>query len=244
MSSGKDLIYDVSIILTGYNEGPCLEENLIRIKEILQGTRYSWELILIDDKSSDATPGIFQRFAKDANNIQVYLHQENVGRGGTVMEGIRKARGRIVGYLDTDLELLPVHIPEFIRSIEKGSDIAIATRIYRVYWHNLIRTVLSSGYIFITKTILGIPFEDTEAGYKFFDREKVLPILKNIKDQRWFFDTEIVLRSVKKGLKIVEIPVIFIRRPEKKSSVKLFRDTFLYASNVKKFRRELNLKRQ
>lgn len=235
-------LYDVSVILTGYNEGPILEENLNRVEDILKSTRYSWELILIDDKSQDNTPVVFQKFAKGKENVHVYCHLENVGRGGTVMEGILKAHGKIVGYLDTDLELSPVHIPEFIRSIEKGADLAIATRIYRVRLNNLIRTLMSSGYIMIAQNILGISFEDTEAGFKFFNRQRILPVLKQVKDKRWFFDTEIVMRSAKKHFKIEEIPVIFIRKPEKQSSVRLFRDTILYARNLKKFRHELRLK--
>jgi len=168
-SSKKENLFDVSVILTGYNEGTILESNLLRVEEVLLGTRYSWELILIDDKSSDDTPYIFQKFANGKSNVSVYLHQKNVGRGGTVTEGIKNAGGKIVGFLDTDLELSPVHIPEFIRSIEKGNDLVIATRIYRVGWSNIIRTILSNGYVYIAKTIMGMPFEDTEAGYKFFN---------------------------------------------------------------------------
>lgn len=243
LSTKKAKLFDVSLILTGYNEGSVLADNIKKVEEILSGTRYSWELILIDDKSSDDTPYVFKEFAKGKKNVSVYLHQENIGRGGTVVEGIENARGRIVGYVDIDLELSPVHIPEFIRSIEGGNDLAIATRIYRVGWNNLIRTIISNGYIYIAKAILGMSFEDTEAGYKFFNRERILPVLKKVKDKRWFFDTEIVLRSAKKGLKIVELPVIFIRNPEKKSSVKLFRDSFLYICNLKRFRKELSLKK-
>ena len=87
--------------------------------------------------------------------------------------------------------------------------------------------------------MLKIPVKDTETGYKFFNRERILPILTKATDPGWFWDTEVMALSYHANLKIVELPCLFIRRSDKKSSVKIFRDSFEYFSKLVKFSHEL-----
>lgn len=229
---------DVSVILTGYNEGPDLYKNLCRVKRVLEDTKYKWEIILIDDKSQDDTPLIFQKFATcNKNNISVYLHKKNIGRGGTIIEGIQKAKGSIVGFLDTDLELSPHNIPEFIRAIQDGADIAAGVRFYGILGQTIIRTIASRGYIWLVKRYLQVDLEDTSAGFKFFKRRKILSLLKKIKDRRWFFDTEIMVRGHKAGYRIAQIPIIFSWKPNKKSSVNVISDSIYFLIKLYDFKR-------
>lgn len=228
---------DISVILTGYNEGPSVEDNLLKVKQLLDHSKYKWEMILFDDRSSDATPDAFAGFARKYKNIRAYFHKRNIGRGGTVIDAIKKSRGRFVGYIDTDLELSPVYVFEFIQMLERGFDIVIATRFYTVSPGNLLRTIISKGYIFLMKLLLNLEFKDTEAGFKFFNKRKIMPILKKIEDKRWFFDTELVARSYLSGLKIAEIPVVYIQNRNKKSSVRIFQDSTDYFRKLLKFRK-------
>lgn len=69
------------------------------------------------------------------------------------------------------------------------------------------------------RKLLGVDLNDTETGYKFFRRERILPVLDEIEDQRWFWDTEVMVRSHYKQYQIVEIPCLFLRRFDKKSTV-------------------------
>lgn len=228
---------DISVLFTGYNEGSELGSNLERVRNLLNTSRYSWEMILYDDRSRDDTPEVFRQFAEKHTNVRAFFHKKNVGRGGTVAEAIKKARGKYIGYIDTDLELSPVYIFEFVKDLENGADMVIATRFYTIGMSNFIRTVMSKGYIFVMHKCLHLPFKDTEAGFKFFKRNKILPILKKVKDKRWFFDTEIVAYSYWFGLKIIETPVVYMRKPEKESSVKVIRDSFDYLKKIWVFRK-------
>ena len=119
-----------------------------------------------------------------------------------------------------------------MRAIEGGADIAIATRIYTVSFSNLFRTILSTGYTKMVKRFLNLGLKDTEAGLKFFNRKKILPVLDKTEDKRWFFDTEIVARSLWEGLKITEVPVLYLKKPEKQSSVHAIRDTIRYTKSL------------
>ena len=227
---------DVSLILTGFNEGRALRKNLRLVKEVLDSTRYSWEIILIDDQSHDGTARVFSDFAEKNRGVRAFFHEKNVGRGGTVMEGMRNAKGRVVGYLDTDLEILPVHIAEFIRAVDKGADVVIARRHYNLTTSVFLRMVLSQGYVFIMRKWLGLGFRDTEAGCKFFNRRRILPVLESVKDKRWFFDTEVVVRSFYEGLRVVELPVVYVWNPDKESSVNVLRDIWCYLGQLWRFK--------
>ena len=229
---------EVTVILTGYNEGKGLLRNLRKVKRILDSTRLKWEIILWDDKSGDDTARIFSVFAGRKKNIRFFQNEKNLGRGATVKNALKKARGRIVGYIDTDLELSPIYLPEFVFSLKDGSDMAIAKRIYAVGASNFLRAVLSRAYVFLVNRLLGINLSDTEAGFKFFKKAKIMPVVKKIKDNRWFFDTEIVVRSVWRGLKVTEIPVVYVYDPQKASSVNILTDTIIYFKKLLEFRKE------
>ena len=84
----------------------------------------------------------------------------------------------------------------------------------------------------MVKRFLNLGLKDTEAGLKFFNRKKILPVLDKTEDKRWFFDTEIVARSLWEGLKITEVPVLYLKKPEKQSSVHAIRDTIRYTKSL------------
>ena len=92
---------------------------------------------------------------------------------------------------------------------------------------------------FLVKLLLKLDLKDTETGCKFFNREKILPILEEIHDRHWFWDTEIMARAYIKGLKIIETPSIFIRKGFY-TRVRIFRDSLVQFRNLARFKRELN----
>lgn len=89
------------------------------------------------------------------------------------------------------------------------------------------------------KHLLKVNFHDTEVGFKFFNHQKILPILDEIEDSRWFWDTEIIVRSYYKWLKIKEYPALFLKSFEKKSTVKVFRDSWDCFRKLISFRKKL-----
>ena len=86
--------YDVSVIVPCYNEAPILEQSLRDLRWVMGQTSYRWELIAIDDASCDETPRLLERLLADRPDTRVILHRSNLGRGGTVTEGLALARVR------------------------------------------------------------------------------------------------------------------------------------------------------
>ncbi len=230
---------DLSLVIACYNETPVLEDSINKILKILDSTHWSYEIIFVDDLSQDGTPELLQKLVKQyaGHELRVLLHETNHGRGRTVSDGFRTARGEVVGYIDIDLEVSPCYIPSMVIAIQDGADIATAHRIYRISPKLFHRFLLSNGYKILTRLFLGLNLKDTETGYKFFRKDKLMTILDQVKDEGWFWDTEIMTRAFLAGFKIQEIPCLFTKRYDKKSSVHLIRDSLAYLINLVKFRR-------
>jgi len=231
----------ISVVLACYNEEETLAANFIEIRDTLDGLGQPYEVIFVDDVSQDRTRELIHSIMKDHSDLefQVLLHEVNQGRGATVTDGFRAARGEIAGYLDVDLEVHSRYIPSLVRAIEKGADVATVRRIYAFQIRSLDRYLMSRGYSFLVRRMLGVSVRDTETGYKFFRRETLLPVLDEIRDPGWFWDTEFMVRAFRRGLRIEEIPGAYIRRFDKASTVHGLRDSLRYFAKLLSFRREL-----
>lgn len=234
---------DLSIILACYNEGPTFEKSIKKIISVLGRIGKKWEIIFVEDKSIDGTKKSIEKFTKETKKssrrhfdssqifggqVKAIYHKKNYGRGKSVSDGIIKASGEICGYLDVDLEVSADYIPIFVAEVEKGYDMVVGRRFYEGGLRSLTRFIASKTYAFLVKRWLRISFEDTEVGYKFFRRSKILPVVLKTRDSGWFWDTEICARAYFVGLKISQVPVLFVKRTDKKSTVRLLPDTWQY----------------
>ncbi len=231
----------LSVILACYNEEGLLEASFDEIEETLRDFGHRFEIIFVDDMSRDRTRDIIRSIvaAHPGLDLRVLLHERNMGRGATVTDGFRAARGEVAGYLDVDLEVHSRYIPSLVRAIHNGADVATVRRIYAFQLRALDRYFMSRGYSFLVQRLLGVSLHDTETGYKFFRREKLLKVLDEIEDPGWFWDTEFMVRAARQGLSIREIPGAYVRRWDKTSKVSGLRDSVEYFARLLRFRREL-----
>jgi glycosyltransferase involved in cell wall biosynthesis len=231
----------VSVVLACYNEEEILAASFAEIRDTLENLGRPYEIVFVDDVSRDRTREIIAALVADnpGVDIRVLLHERNQGRGATVTDGFRAARGEIVGYLDVDLEVHARYIPSLVRAIERGADVATVRRIYAFQVRSLDRYLMSRGYSFLVRRVLDVPIHDTETGYKFFRREKLLPVLDEIEDGGWFWDTEFMVRALRHGLRLEEIPGAYVRRRDKTSTVSGVRDSIEYFRKLLRFRRTL-----
>jgi glycosyltransferase involved in cell wall biosynthesis len=229
---------DLSLVLACFNEEPHIRASVQRILQVLDNSRFTFELIFVDDCSRDQTRAIIDELIGENPGVAMsrIFHTANTGRGGAVTDGFRIAKGKVAGYIDIDLEVDARYIPSCMLAIQDGADVATALRVYRFYWRGVVRWVLSRGYTVLRQRLLGLPLADTETGFKFFRRDKLLPLLDEIEDKGWFWDTEIMTRSYLRGYRIVEIPCLFQRRFDKRSTVNPWRDSIEYVGKLFRFR--------
>ena len=228
----------LSVVVACYNEAEVLEASFRELRETLEDFGRPFEIVFVDDASRDRTRELLRALLAENPGlaIQLILHEQNRGRGATVTDGFRAARGEIAGYLDIDLEVHSRYIPSLVREIQNGADVATVRRIYAFQLRALDRYFMSRGYSYLVRRLLGVSFHDTETGYKFFRREKLMPVLDQVQDGGWFWDTEFMVRALRHGLRIVEIPGAYVRRWDKTSKVSGLRDSAAYFARLWAFR--------
>lgn len=233
---------ELSLILPCYNEAEHFSQSAERILQALKKSKLGFEIIFVEDKSTDKTVEFIKSFINKYPNesLRAVFHTQNQGRGQTVIDGIKKAQGTYVGFIDIDCEVSPTYVPEFIKKLREGYDVACGLRFYNFEMKSVLRWLASETYRKINQIMLGHPLKDTEAGFKFFKKSAVVNILKLTSEKHWFWDTEVMVYAWKSHLKIVEIPVEFIRRSDKTSTVNLVSDSIDYIKKLWQFRRKLN----
>lgn len=219
---------DLSLVIACYNEAGHIEKSLPELRAVLDRSGMSYELVIIDDCSQDDTVDVLRRLCDGREDVIFRAHEKNVGRGGTVAEGFRLSRGKVVGYLDIDLEIGPWYLlPALDKLHSEKLDGVIAHRVYKLNAHPtvLVRQWMSFGFRKLSHLLLRLPQTDVAGGFKFFLRERILPIVDQCESTHWFWDTELVYLGDRSGLNIDEIPVLFLRRTAKESTVRMIPDT-------------------
>lgn len=206
----------LSVIIPAYNEAKRLPITLIDIDKHLKKADFSYEIIIVNDGSKDATAEIVERFSHLIKNLKL-INQENTGKGGAVKKGILEAKGKIRLFMDADNSTSIDQFDKMIPYFNEGYGVVIASRdiegsqlIPPQPWHK--RIAGNMGNIFIQ--ILLLPgMLDTQCGFKAFTEEAAEKIFSLIKINRWGFDVEVLALAKKIGYKIKEVPVIWINNP-------------------------------
>ena len=235
---------DLTLVIPCYCEGTHIEQSFSELLAALQRCKLDFEIVFIDDCSPDDTVQKLERLTAAEPSARLLRNDRNLGRGGTVTRGFRESNAKVVGFIDIDLSTPPLYVPHLAALVlEDRVDVATCRRSYKIepqVFHKVwLRYVLSYGYRVLGRWVLGHGLADTETGCKFFDRARILPVLDRIEDPRWFWDTEIMVYASLAGLRIVEVNSIFIRRPEKPSTVKVARDVLDYLRNLVAFRQRI-----
>lgn len=216
----------VTVVLTCLNETPYIREAITQIRTVLASTVYEPQFIVVDDGSSDVSQ--LRALARSTGSVHVIYHEKNIGRGRCASDGIAASKTDFTACIDPDLEI-PAHcLFACFLALEQGADVVIARRYYNFTIKDIIRVILSRGYSTLVQLFLALPYHDTEAGLKAFRTKIIQPVLRQTKDTRWFWDTEIVARSYYAGLAIREVPAVVIKRDDKQTTVHLIKDSLMY----------------
>ena len=207
----------LSVIIPAYNESVNLKNGaLSQVWEYLKGVEYPYEVLIVDDGSKDNTVSVARQQVKTMRGFQV-VENPHGGKALTVISGMQKASGEIVVFTDMD-QATPINqieklFPQFI----EGHDIVIGSRHGR-RGAPLIRKISAWGFATLRNILLGLPFADTQCGFKAFNQKAVSEVFPKMEDI-WRekvssgaavnagFDVEMLFLAKQRGLKIVEVPV-------------------------------------
>lgn len=205
----------VLLVLPIYNEEKDLNDSVLKLRDFCLNNlscKYLWNIVIVDNASTDCSAKIAQKLCKSFKDLDYYYLSQK-GRGRALKEVWLSQDYDISFYMDIDLSTDLKHLLPCLEVLDSGgANIAVGSRFTRgsvVVGRPFIRRVCSSGYIKLVKLFSRSKITDFQCGFKGITKETATKILGNILDNKWFFDTELLLLAEKSGYKIYEEPVVW-----------------------------------
>lgn len=200
---------DLSVIVPFKDESERLPRTLSAILAFFNGRGGRYEIILVDDGSVDDTLAAIKPFLRP--EVVVLRHAKNQGKGAAIRTGILFATGRRLLFMDADLSTPIEEIDALNRALDEGFSVAIGSRCApgahvreKQPSHRVLIGKIGNALI---RLVLGLPYADTQCGFKLFTREAGRMLFESLRFPRWSFDFEILYRAKQRGYQVKEVPV-------------------------------------
>jgi glycosyltransferase involved in cell wall biosynthesis len=212
----------VDIVVPVYNEEGSLERSVRRLHTFLRSNMpFVWRIVIADNASSDATLAIARGLADELTGVEV-LHLTEKGRGRALREAWLHSRADVLCYMDVDLSTgLNALLPLIAPLVSGHSDVAIGTRLARGsrVVRGRKREFISRTYNRLLRVTLAARFSDAQCGFKAIRADVARLLLPDIRDEDWFFDTELLILAQRRHLRIHEVPVDWIDDPDSRVDI-------------------------
>ena len=202
-------------MLPTYNESENIETVLRRVREVVPAA----DILVVDDGSPDGTADLAEKLGVDLGQVEVLRRTAKSGLGSAYRAGFRLGLER--GYdafveMDSDLSHDPDALPSLLAASERGADLVIGSRYVpggRTPHWPWYRLAISRGGNLYVRTLLGVPVRDATAGYRLFRRTALEAIdLATVQSTGYVFQTDMVVRCLRHGLRVREVPIEFVER--------------------------------
>jgi dolichyl-phosphate beta-glucosyltransferase len=200
-----------SIVIPAFNESARIPATLESVVACIRERGWDAEVIVVNDGSSDSTADVVRAFARNAPEVRLIENVVNRGKGYSVRAGLLQALGEVVMFTDADLSSPMEEAERLFAAIADGADIAIGSRWLetsrQTHRQPLYRQFFGRCFNAVTRAVMGLPFADTQCGFKAFTRAAAQTVFQRQTIERWGFDPEILFIALKCGFHIVEVPV-------------------------------------
>jgi glycosyltransferase involved in cell wall biosynthesis len=201
----------LSIVIPAYNESARIEATLASVLSCVETLHWDAEILVVDDGSTDTTAAIVQQWMTRNPHLHLIQNPGNCGKGYSVRNGLLQAAGDIAMFTDADLSAPIEEAERLLEAIDAGADVAIGSRWLdkqkQTVHQPLYRRFFGRCFNWVTRKVIGLPFKDTQCGFKAFRRDAAQTIFRLQTIERWGFDPEILFIARKLKYKIVEVPV-------------------------------------
>lgn len=199
----------VSVLMPAYRLESTIADNIDRVVAVV-GSWADSEIIVIDDGSPDDTHGFAEKAAARSDIVAVVGYATNRGKGGALKEGFKYAGGDTIVFLDSDLDLPPEQLPEFLDAFY-SADVDALVGAKRAAMgsgrYPMMRRLLSLAFAAVNRLLLRLPLRETQTGLKAFRRSALESTLPALEIERYAFDLELLVRIRKAGGTMTEAPV-------------------------------------
>jgi dolichyl-phosphate beta-glucosyltransferase len=201
----------ISIVIPAYNESARIGKSLGEVLRVVRERAWHAEVLVVNDGSTDGTAAVVAEFAQLNPEIRLLNNLENRGKGFSVRHGVLNAVGEVVMFTDADLSAPMEEAERLLEALRQGADIAIGSRWLQskrqTHKQPIYRQFFGRCFNAITRLIMGLPFADTQCGFKAFRRPVAQTIFQLQRIERWGFDPELLFIALKRGYKVQEVPV-------------------------------------
>lgn len=202
---------DLSVIIPTYNEEPNIRRSAGGVVDHLRDGERSWELLLVDDGSTDGTVAIEEEIAASDDRVRVIACTPNHGKGYVVREGMLAAQGAIRLFLDADYSTPIEECDKLISRFDDGADIVIGSRRLpdRLIEHKppIHRHLMGEAYIRLANWLLGTRLTDLNCGFKAFRADAAERLFALQRRHDWSYDAEILALAARLGCRVDEVSV-------------------------------------
>ena len=199
----------LSVIIPAYNEAARLAPTLAAAAAYLGEQAYSWEVVVVDDGSADATPAIAGEWAATRAGFRLE-RIAHAGKGAAVRHGMLAARGARRLMCDADLAMPIEHIADFLAQMDEGYDVVIGSRHMagsNRYDESKLRHVRGRVFNAIVRALTGLVIADTQCGFKCFSAAAAEELFALQRTDGWGFDVETLFLASKRGMRVLEMPI-------------------------------------
>lgn len=204
----------LSVVIPAYNESKRIPLTLIDIDKHLSTAGYSYEIIVVNDGSTDDTAQVVERFVKMIPNLRLAGYDKNVGKGNAVRVGMLEAKGKYRLFMDADNSTSVDQFENMVKYFEEGYDVVICSRAHKESKlspaQGIARKILGKGGNLIIQILVLPGIWDTQCGFKAFSEAAAEKVFKLQRISGWGFDVEILALAKRLGYKIKQIPVIWV----------------------------------
>ena len=167
------------------------------------------EIVVVDDGSGDGTQELLLERAAAEPHIKPVLTNTNHGKGAVVAAGVRQAVGELTLVTDVDLSTPLAELPKLARPVAAGAEVAIGSRALErdLVERSLYRNAMSRGYNLLVRRLTGLPYRDTQCGFKLVRTDVGRALVRKQLIERYAFDVETLMRARAAGVQVVEVPV-------------------------------------
>jgi glycosyltransferase involved in cell wall biosynthesis len=219
----------LSLVIPAYNEEDCIADVLHEVDAVLRESGFSFELIAVQNGSSDRTGDILRELEGAIKVLKVVDVPVNRGFGYGVIRGLQECTGEIIGYMPGDGQIPPATVPLLLEKMQKErAQIGKGCRVVRNDgWMRKLVTLVYNSFV---RMLFGLPTSDVNSNPKLMTRFAYQSILPGSHD--FFIDPEIMLKAQKLGFKFSEVEVVSPKRDKGRSKLSVLRVGFRFAINL------------
>ncbi len=190
---------EISVVMPAYNPGDALRPAVDRLVQVMQDDGIGYELIVVSDGSTDGSMATLEGTPPEVRIVEL---PENRGKGGALHAGFSRARGAWVGFVDSDGDIDPAHLVEYLKiGRETGADMVYANKKHggSISASSPFRKLVSFGFSTFVGTLFGLGVNDTQTGCKLMRREVMADVLPRLRETRFAFDLELFVAASSAG---------------------------------------------